>query len=692
MNKKRLCAAAAAILLSHTARAASWEVVAGAPVALHAAPLDAPRGIAVGGDGTVYFTDGAVVRAMRPDGRLDALPGRFIAPAGLAVAGDGTVYVADAGNHVVKAVTPAREVRTVAGQAGTAGRQDGRGVAAQFRQPAGLALDASGGLLVADAGNSALRRIAPDGVVGTVAQRLPLQPQGVAVDARGAAVVHDAATALRIGADGSWQALDVQAAARGVPQADLQAGMQARSRAAADVGAPTGPDAGKGSVGAAVRGLLSGAASTVAGSGPAGEADIGDERAATMPAGADPACRRGKCLRRYLAPSMPVLPPKGDMPAGQLATDGQGRLLATVPAAGTIYRIERNGMIVPLLGAGDVTGDLSGVAVDRRGSLHLLLAGPQAGASWDASGKARPLALQYAASLNRDGPALQARFSDITELAVGRDGALYVLDGDQLRRIGKEGEVRTLLQEGGFHKLRDTRTPAQVDLHGVLAARSSTGVFVTANGALAGVSAEGMISLVSGPPGMAPEQTGLLPALRRIWAYVAQDVEPFILPGLGRHRMAADASGQAWYCADNVLWRIRPRGVARKTVLKGTDGCGDVLVAPSDEVFMLHGHYMTRVGADGYQWLAAGNRERKGSNDGAALLARFRYITHAVADAGNHLYFLDDGLLRKLSANGDVTTLANDLFSEVGELRALAVDGKGTLYLATQRSVLRWQP
>lgn len=107
---------------------------------------------------------------------------------------------------------------------------------------------------------------------------------------------------------------------------------------------------------------------------------------------------------------------------------------------------------------------------------------------------------------------------------------------------------------------------------------------------------------------------------------------------------------------------------------------------------MLHGHYMTRVGADGYQWLAAGNRERKGSNDGAALLARFRYITHAVADAGNHLYFLDDGLLRKLSANGDVTTLANDLFSEVGKLRALAVDGKGTLYLATQRSVLRWQP
>jgi hypothetical protein len=389
---------------------------------------------------------------------------------------------------------------------------------------------------------------------------------------------------------------------------------------------------------------------------------------------------------------MPALPTARVMPSGQLAADGQGRLLATVPAAGTIYRIERNGMIAPLLGAGDVTGELSGAAFDGRGSLHVLLAGPQAAASWDATGKARPLALQYAASLNRDGPALRARFSDITQLAVGRDGGLYVLDGDQLRRIGKDGEVRTLLQEGGFHKLHDTRTAAQVDLHGSMAARSSSGVFVTANGALAGVSTEGIISLVSGPPGMAPEQTGMVPALRRIWAYVAQDAEPFILPGLGRYGMAADASGQAWYCADNVLWRIRPRGVARKTVLQGADGCGDVLVAPNDEVFMLHGHYMTRVGADGYQWLAAGHRERKGSNDGAALLARFWRITHAVADAGNNIYFLDDGVLRKLSAGGEVSTLAKDLFAEVGKLRALAVDGKGALYLATQRSVLRWKP
>lgn len=630
-------AAAAVLLLSHAACAGSWELIAGAPIALYTERLEVPRGIAVGRDDTVYFTDGARVRALRADGKLVTLPGHFIAPAGLAVGGDGTVYVADAGNHVVKAIAPSGDIRTVAGQAGTAGRNDGKGIAARFDQPAGLALDAAGNLLVADAGNKALRRIAGDGVVGTLAARLPLQPQGVAIDARGAIVVHDAGNALRIGADGNWQELGTAAMAP--------------------------------------------APASGAGSGPIGGASAAAE--------AEPACQHGKCLRRYQSPSMPAVAATRAVPAGQLAADSQGRLLATAPATGTIYRIDRDGMITPLLGAGDVSGELSGAALGRDGSLYVLLAERQAALRWDAGGTPQPFKLQYAASLNRDGPALRARFGDITQLAVGRDGGLYVLDGDQLRRIDKEGVVRTLQEEGGFRRLRESRTAGQVDAHGSMAARSSTGVFVTANGALAGVSTEGMISLVSGPPGLAPEQTGFAPALKRIWAYVAQDAEPFVLPGLGRHRIAADAAGQAWYCADNVLWRIRPRGVARKTELQGADGCGDVVVAPNDEVFMLHGHYVTRVGADGNQWLAAGSRERKGSSDGAGLLARFWRITHAVPDATNNIWLLDDGLLRKLSAGGEVGTEGKDLLAAVGKLRALAVDSKGALYVATQRSIYK---
>ncbi|WP_170298718.1 hypothetical protein [Massilia eburnea] len=661
---KSLIAAAAALLLSQAACATSWEVVAGAPAALHTKHLDAPRGIAVGPDDTIYFTDGASVRALRSDGALVALPGHFIAPAGLAIGADGTVFVADAGNHVVKAITPAGEVRTVAGQAGTAGRNDGKGIAAHFDQPAGMALDGAGGLLVADTGNHALRKISANGVVSTLAPHLPLRPQGLALDARGGVVVYDASSALRIGEDGKPQALPQSVAAQ-VQQKSLAPWR------------PQIPAAGEAQSPAAL---------------PRSPASAQERRASAI-ADAEAECQRGKCLRRFQAPSMPDAGNASAMPAGQMAADSQGRLLVTVPATGTIYRIERDGIVTPLLGAGDVTGELSGAARDREGSLFVLLAVGQTAASWDAGGKPQPFTLQYAASLNRDGPAKQARFGDITQLAVGRDGGIYVLDGDQLRRIDREGVVRTLQEEGGFHKLREARTAAQVDLHGAMVAGSSTGVYVTANGALAGVSAEGLISVVSGPPGMAPDQAGLVPALRRIWAYASQDAEPFMLPGLGQHRIASDATGQAWYCADNVLWRIRPRGVARKTSLQGdTDGCGDVVVAPSDDVFMLHGQYLTRVGADGYQWLVAGSRERKGSADGAGLMARFWHVTHAVPDAGNNIYLLDDGVLRKLSAQGEVTTLAKDLFKEVGKLRALALDRKGVLYVATQHAILRLKP
>lgn len=681
-------AAAAVALLAHVpfqlASAAAWEVLAGAPVALHAAPLDAPRGIAAGRDGAIYFTDGAAVRVLRADGTLATLPGRFIAPAGLALGADGTVFVADAGNHVVKAVSPAGEVRTVAGHAGTVGKGDGKGIRAGFNQPAGLALEASGSLLVADAGNRALRRIAANGMVSTVAQHLPLQPQGVAIDRRGGVVVHDAAMALRIDARGAWQEL-LAPAAMALP-----------------LPAPAASGSGLGGAAASVRSKLASAlgaagpdSAASASAGVIGSAEHGGkaQASASGSAAAHDGCERGKCLRRYHAPSMPLAPrAPAQLPSGQMAADAEGRLLATVPATGSIYRIERNGMIIPLLGAGDVTGELSGAAVDGDGNLHLLLADRLAAASWNARGEPQPLSLQYAASLNRDGSALQARFGDISRLAMGRDGGLYVLDGDQLRRIDKDGIARTLLQEGGFRKLREAQAAAQVDLHGFMAARPSTGVFVTANGALAGVSTEGMIAFVSGPPGMAPEQTGFVSALHRIWAYVAQDAEPFVLPGLGRHGIAADATGQAWYCADNVLWRIRPRGVARKIELQGADGCGDVLVAPSDAVFMLHGHYLTRVGSDGHQLLAAGSRERKGGNDGAGLMARFRRITHAVADAQNNLYLLDDGILRRMSADGEVTTEGQDLFAAVGKLRALAVDRKGVLYLASERTIIRMKP
>lgn len=57
----------------------------------------------------------------------------------------------------------------VAGRPGGPGLLDGPGAEARFDTPTGIAIDAGGALYVADTGNLAVRRVAPDGTVSTLA-------------------------------------------------------------------------------------------------------------------------------------------------------------------------------------------------------------------------------------------------------------------------------------------------------------------------------------------------------------------------------------------------------------------------------------------------------------------------------------------------------------------------------------------
>src|SRR5213079_193597 len=84
---------------------------------------------------------------------------------------DGTnLYVADAGNHTIRKIVIATGVvTTIAGSAGSAGSGDGRGSAARFNQPFGIAL-AGGDLWITDRGNQTIRRLTvATGSVTTVA-------------------------------------------------------------------------------------------------------------------------------------------------------------------------------------------------------------------------------------------------------------------------------------------------------------------------------------------------------------------------------------------------------------------------------------------------------------------------------------------------------------------------------------------
>jgi len=143
---------------------------------------------------------------------------RFTEPTGLAVDTFGNVYVADSGNNIIRMITPAGVVSTLAGTApvvtvvnGTTtvsdnhGAANGKGPAASFSNPYKLSVDGSGNVYVADMGNHAIRMITSDGTVSTLAGLVgnpgfadggPLearfsQPFAVAADASGHVFVAD---------------------------------------------------------------------------------------------------------------------------------------------------------------------------------------------------------------------------------------------------------------------------------------------------------------------------------------------------------------------------------------------------------------------------------------------------------------------------------------------------------------------
>jgi hypothetical protein len=134
------------------------------------------QGITVDPDGYVMVLDSGnkAVRLVSMDGDVSTLVGglqssaRFAKMNDLVMTPEGHYVMTDFSNHTVWVFMYGGAVRKLAGN-GCPGFVDGSGLAAQFDGPSGLALDRDGSILVADWGNNAIRRVAMDGTVSTVA-------------------------------------------------------------------------------------------------------------------------------------------------------------------------------------------------------------------------------------------------------------------------------------------------------------------------------------------------------------------------------------------------------------------------------------------------------------------------------------------------------------------------------------------
>lgn len=172
-----------------------FEVVAGVGVPGRAgdggpaaeAAFSSPTAIAVDSNGQIFVLDSGnlVVRLVDSSGRVRTIAGngtmaRFGdgGPANQASYGcadvvqgpNGSLYVSDPVNNRVAVIKTDGTIATLAGNGASAFSGDGGpAVAAAIRNPTGLAMSPDGALYVADTGNSAVRRVAPDGLISTVA-------------------------------------------------------------------------------------------------------------------------------------------------------------------------------------------------------------------------------------------------------------------------------------------------------------------------------------------------------------------------------------------------------------------------------------------------------------------------------------------------------------------------------------------
>jgi len=615
-----------------------------------AARFQSPQGIAVDTAGNVYVTEGDqdTIRKITPAGEVSTFAGsagspgsadgagaaaRFGGPAGVATDSAGNVYVADGSNHTIRKITPAGVVSTLAGSVGAPGSADGAAAAARFNSPAGIAADSSGNLYVADLGNHTVRMITPAGTVSTLAGTAGIAGSD---DGTGAAAKFDLPSG--VSADGVGNVY------------------------VADTGNHT------------IRKIAAGGVvSTLAGlAGSPGSADgTGSSAQFRDPVG--------------------------------VATDAAGNIFVADSSNHIVRRITPAGEATTFAGIAGVQGADDGtgasarflypfaIAADSNGNLYVAEDGNDAIRKLTATAEVTTLAGAAALIGHVDAAGALARFSNPRAIVADAAGNAYIADGRfSLRLVTAAGDVTTVL---------DT-----LNIPGGLARDGAGNLYIadTNNHVIRKLDATGTLTLLAGTLGVTGSADGTGAAAS------------FKFPG----GVAVDAVGNV-YVADtgnHTLRMISAGGVV--TTLAGSaggfgsaDGSGasarfrfpqDLVSDAAGTLYVTDKVNFTirKVAAGGVVTTLAGAAGSPGAVDGTGAVARFGFPYGIAMDTAGNLYVADasNHAIRKVTAAGEVTTVVGTpgkFGVQLGALGAsltvpldVAVRADGELLIVTANGVV----
>jgi sugar lactone lactonase YvrE len=576
-----------------------------------AASFNQPAGIAldnVSNVGNIYVSDYAnhTIRQITMPGRvvttiagsagisgsanLTGTSASFFHPMGIAVDKTTNIYVADYGNDLIRKITTAHAVTTLAGSVGSFGTNNGNGTAAQFYNPEGVTVDSSGNVYVADTGNAAIREITSSGTVSTLAgspgslgstdgvgsAALFYQPAGIVINNSGTLYVADYFNnTIRMITNGA--SVVTLAGMAGVSGSTDGANSSARfwgpqGLAVNSAGTVFIADSGN----SAIRQMTSaGVVTTVAGSASAASVN-----------GLTPNAR-------FYNPQNLAL----DSATNIYVADTQNSVIRKITTSGSVSVFAGT---VGVFGAAEGTGSSAlfsapqGIAVDSSGSVYVADTGNSTIRKLSSAGASSTLAGLAGVPGNADGSGVSAQFNQPEGVAVDSSGNVYVADtwNHTIRKITSGGVSSTLAGMPGTYGTFDgTNTGARFNCPTGVAVDSTGNVYVSDfnNNTIRKVTPAGIVTTIAGYSAM--------------WG-------------------AADGAGT------NALF-FGPAGIA-------VDASGSLYVVDSGN------NTLRKVTSSGVVSTLAGLAGVSGSSDGTGSAAQF-YYPSGVAVAGGYVYVADSG-------------------------------------------------